>query len=57
MDDKKHGIGTFLWPDGRRYVGDWVNGKQHGKGIFNRSDTGSVETEWKEGKRVKVIFN
>lgn len=21
LDDKKHGYGTFTWPDGRKYVG------------------------------------
>ena len=26
-DDKKHGNGVFEWPDGRIYVGKWINGK------------------------------
>ena len=27
-------VGTFVWPDGRRYVGNWFSGKMHGKGIL-----------------------
>lgn len=26
-DDKKHGYGEISWPDGRRYAGQWANGK------------------------------
>ena len=28
------GYGTFLWPDGRFYKGDYFNDKKHGKGLF-----------------------
>lgn len=34
MNDKKHGIGTFYWPDGRKYHGAWKDGKQHGRGEY-----------------------
>jgi hypothetical protein len=34
LNDKKHGDGTFTWPDGRKYQGKWVDGKQHGKGYY-----------------------
>ena len=30
----KEGDGTFEWPDGRKYIGKWEKGKQHGKGIY-----------------------
>lgn len=26
-DDKKHGLGTFIWNDGRKYIGEWREGK------------------------------
>lgn len=26
-EDKKHGQGTFVWSDGRKYIGEWVDGK------------------------------
>lgn len=34
MNDKKEGFGIYILTDGRRYEGWWVNGKQHGLGIF-----------------------
>jgi hypothetical protein len=27
VEDKKHGFGDFFWPDGRKYQGQWMNGK------------------------------
>lgn len=27
LNDMKHGLGTFLWPDGHKYTGQWSNGK------------------------------
>ena len=30
----KHGAGTFTWPDGREYDGQWAAGKQNGTGTF-----------------------
>jgi hypothetical protein len=32
--DMKEVQGTFTWADGRKYIGDWKAGKQHGSGIF-----------------------
>lgn len=28
MNDSKQGFGTFSWPDGRSYKGQWAEGKQ-----------------------------
>lgn len=39
VDDKKEGFGIYLLPDGRRYEGWWVNGKQHGIGTFHFIDS------------------
>ena len=39
VDDKKEGNGIFEWPNGRKYEGKWLEGKQHGEGIFI-SETG-----------------
>ena len=43
---------TYKRPDGKRYEGDWVSGKQHGKGIYRNQKGESFECEWREGKRV-----
>ena len=39
--------------DGKKYEGQWANGKQHGKGIITNAIGESQESEWVEGKRVK----
>ena len=54
MEDKKQGYGVFHWPDGRKYVGDWYNGKQHGNGTYFNAEGEAREGCWKEGKRVKA---
>jgi len=32
-DDIRHGHGTLTYPDGRKFVGEWPNGKKHGQGV------------------------
>jgi len=34
VDDMKHGMGKFVWPDGRTYDGEWLRGKRHGRGAY-----------------------
>jgi antitoxin component YwqK of YwqJK toxin-antitoxin module len=53
VDDKKHGIGKFTWPDGRVYDGGWANGKQHGSGLVFYPNGSIKEGEWIDGKKVK----
>jgi hypothetical protein len=48
-----HGSGIYTWADGRRYDGEWSNGKQHGKGSMTYPMEGedSVVTGiWKNGR-------
>lgn len=54
-DDKKHGYGTFIWADGRKYIGEWKKGKQHGKGTFIKTNGQSRDGEWIDGRRVKWL--
>lgn len=44
---------NFNRPDGRKYEGEWVAGKQHGKGLYTNSKGETKEGEWVEGKKVK----
>jgi len=37
------GKGEFVWPDGRKYVGHYVEDKKHGFGEF----------EWPDGRKYK----
>ena len=32
--EKPHGIGTMVYIDGNKYVGEWMNGLFHGRGIY-----------------------
>ena len=35
MDGEKHGQGTYTFPDGSKYVGEWKNGKPwNGTGYY-----------------------
>lgn len=43
----------YFRPDGRKYIGNWKNGKQHGKGIYITPNGQRREGEWTEGKRTR----
>ena len=33
-----HGDGTYVWNDGRKYVGTWKDNMMHGQGVFSWED-------------------
>ena len=37
---KPHGVGTLVYPDGNKYVGEWMNGLFHGQGIYTIASDG-----------------
>ena len=45
-----NGTGIFLWPDGKRYEGQYVNDKKEGLGIFSWPDGRKYDGGWKNGK-------
>lgn len=61
--DKMNGIGTLTWyflffctfkdyrfrPDNKKYIGQWAEGKQHGKGCLIYSDLSKIDGVWKNG--------
>jgi hypothetical protein len=56
----KEGLGKFYWPDGRIYIGQWKDGKQHGLGKFLHHEEDIPESknefmygEWEDGRRVR----
>jgi hypothetical protein len=40
------GNGTLHYPDGKKFVGAWKEGKKHGKGYY----------EWPNGSRYHVVY-
>lgn len=43
------GRAPFTYGNGDTYEGDWVNGKQHGKGIYTTPDGARLEADWFNG--------
>ena len=41
-------------PDGRRYEGQWKNGKQSGRGTYYNSKGEVTNGEWKDGKCINT---
>lgn len=53
--DKKHGYGVYVWVDGRRYEGNWQNGRQHGEGKYILANNTVKVGIWEDGKRIRWI--
>jgi hypothetical protein len=52
-DEEPHGHGTINYDDGKKFVGEFMNGQAHGHGVYYRAD-GSVlfDGTYKSGQRV-----
>ena len=37
---RPHGVGTLVYPDGNKYVGEWMKGLFHGQGIYTVASDG-----------------
>ena len=37
---RPHGVGTLVYPDVNKYVGEWMNGLFHGQGIYTIASNG-----------------
>ena len=46
-----NGQGTYIYPNGEKYRGDWKNGKYHGHGTFTYPDGIMYVGKWKNDKR------
>jgi len=47
------GVGTYIYANGAKYIGEWLGGKREGKGIytFNYKDKDSIQDGlWEKGK-------
>ena len=55
----KEGLGTFYWPDGRVYIGQWKDGKQHGFGKFyqpNSDENKNSSPEMRQSGMLDFFF-
>ena len=50
-DDKRHGEGTYTYPDGAKYVGEYKDNKRNGKGTFTFADGDKYVGEFKNGDK------
>ncbi|MBF0370975.1 MAG: SUMF1/EgtB/PvdO family nonheme iron enzyme [Magnetococcales bacterium] len=50
-DGRRHGEGTYTWPDGATYTGDFLYDARTGKGTFTWPNGATYQGEFKEGKR------
>jgi hypothetical protein len=48
-DGKKSGYGTCTWPNGDKYVGEFLNDTMHGIGTMYYADSNRYEGHWKNG--------
>ena len=46
MHDKMNGEGEYHGPDGRVYIGQWMNGKCHGLGYMKLADGTEKSGTW-----------
>ena len=44
------GSGEVVWADGRKYVGQYIDGKKHDKGEFTWPDGRKYNGMWSNGK-------
>jgi hypothetical protein len=50
LDGKRHGQGTYTWPDGRKYVGGFENNRATGGWLITKADKKGWVYQDAEGK-------
>ena len=46
-----HGYGTYIWPDGRKFIGMYLNGKKNGEGEYRTKSGVKLKGNWRNGKK------
>lgn len=46
VSELRHGIGTYVYPNGETYTGEWKNGLRSGKGVYLYSDGSRYKGEY-----------
>ena len=56
MYEDNHKIqGKLTWPDGKVYIGPFVNSRPDGRGQSTNSQGQLQEAEWSNGRRVRFL--
>jgi hypothetical protein len=45
-----HGAGTFFWPDGKSFKGEYRHDRKHGAGVFTWPDGKKLSGVWEDGE-------
>ena len=45
------GEGLFIWPDQRKYQGEYKDDRKHGYGVFEWNDGRKYRGNWEKGKQ------
>ena len=53
LNNQIHGLGTYFYKDGRKYVGEFKNGEMDGQGTFTEIDGTILTGQWKNDKFIK----
>jgi len=54
-NNRKHGQGTYTYPDGGKYEGEWKDGKRTGQGTYTHSNGDKCVGENKDGNPRMVM--
>lgn len=49
--DCYNGVGTYLWPNGEKYVGSFVGSQMHGRGTYDWPNGHRYEGDWERGRQ------
>ena len=49
QDGIRHGVGTYEWPNGARYRGEWRAGTMHGVGVLDAANGATYQARWGGG--------
>lgn len=51
VDGKRHGLGTFTYPDHSKYIGQWKDGMRHGHGLYTYKNGDKYVGSWEFDQR------
>ena len=53
MKKQMHGQGTYTYPDGAKYVGEFIKHQRHGQGTYTFANGEKYVGAWKNGNFTK----